>query len=350
MLLLAGGFICGFAAGAAARYGRLCTMGAIEEVLVAHDSRALKAWGLALAVAIGTTQILSGTGLVHLTSSIYAGVQLSWLSALVGGVLFGLGMALVGTCSFGLIVRAGTGDLRAVLSALLVGIFAFAAIAGPLSFLRTFIGERGVIELPAPHGTLLPALIADRYGAYAAVVVATGVVLSLVVVALTDRRLWRRPRLLGGALLLGLSIAGGWLVTSLSILNLDGVRAESLSFVAPVGRMLIEFMGGGVQGVEFGAATVVGVACGAFCVALAKDEIQWEAFDDAREMQRHILGAALMGLGGVLAKGCTIGQGMSAASALALSAPIVIVGIMIGAKLGLTYLLEGGLPEGRRQS
>ena len=100
-------------------------------------------------------------------------------------------------------------------------------------------------------------------------------------------------------------------------------------------------MGNSLREVGFGVASVLGVLTGAMVMARAKDEIRWEAFDDPREMRRHMIGAVLMGLGGVLARGCTIGQGMSAASVLAISAPVVMLGVVIGAKLGLMFLLEG---------
>jgi uncharacterized membrane protein YedE/YeeE len=93
--------------------------------------------------------------------------------------------------------------------------------------------------------------------------------------------------------------------------------------------------------VNFGVAAVLGAVLASFVVALAKREIRWEAFDDAREMRRHIAGAALMGIGGVLAQGCTIGQGLTAASAFALSAPPFVLGLLFGAQVGLKFLIEG---------
>jgi uncharacterized membrane protein YedE/YeeE len=344
MLLMFGGFACGFAAGAAARYGRLCTMSAIEDAVIARDWRAAKAWGLALATAIVLTHAFAWMAAVDLTDSVYAAGALDLAGALGGGLVFGLGMALVGTCSFGLLVRAGSGDLRAAMSAAVVGVAAFAFTAGVLSPVRMQIAGLATIDLRAHGGPLLPGLLA-RWLDQSQTVVAAGVIAVIAAVLLAavvrDPRLARRPRLLVAAIVLGSAIAAGWAVTAVSIDRLEGTRLESLSFVAPAGRLLLQLMSDTLRDVGFGVASVLGVVCGAGLMAIVKDEVRWEAFDDVREMRRHLLGAVLMGLGGVMARGCTIGQGMSAASVLAVSAPIVMLGILIGARIGLAVLLEG---------
>lgn len=336
-----GGLACGILAGAAARSGRLCTMSAIEDAVVASDWRATKAWGLAAAIAISVTQLLVAFGHLDLAQSGHATPRLDWIAAVAGGMLFGFGMALVGTCSFGLIVRLGGGDLRAAVSSALIGITAFAFTAGALQPVRTWMSGHITVEFPSSSGATLAGALdgwmptCNVWG----VVVACVVVLALP--ALLDARVRRRRRLLAAALGIGVAVGAGWGVTAAAVDGLESARLESLSFVAPVGRLLLAIMGEPLQFAGFGVATVVGVAAGAFAVAAWKDEVRWEAYDDAREMRRHLVGAVLMGLGGVLARGCTIGQGMSAASILAISAPLMIFGVVIGAKLGLVLLLEG---------
>ena len=118
-------------------------------------------------------------------------------------------------------------------------------------------------------------------------------------------------------------------------------RPESLSFVAPVGRALLQLMMEPFRNAGFGVSAAVGAWGASLAIALLRREFRWEAFDDAIEMRRHLLGAALMGIGGVLAQGCTIGQGLTAASTLAVSAPIFVLGVLVGAKFGLKYLIEG---------
>ncbi len=336
-----GGLFAGALAGAAARYGKLCTMSAMEDALVGRDYRGAKAWSLALAVAIAATQLLAVAGWIDLGRNPYASPLVHVFGALLGGAIFGLGMTLAGTCSFGLLVRAGGGDLRAVMAALIVGIFAFALTAGALAPLRAPLLALGMLDLSALGGASLRDLVAHQFGETASRLVIAGICSVLIATAFGDRRLRKRPRLLAGAGLIGLAIALGWLTTSRAVDALILVRPESLSFVAPVGRLLLQFMIEPLRNAGFGVAATCGVLVASFLVAWARGDVRWEAFDDAYEMRRHLFGAALMGMGGVLAQGCTIGQGLSAASTLAVSAPIFMIGVLFGAKLGLRHLIEG---------
>lgn len=338
---IAGGLLAGALAGGAARFGRLCTMGAIEDALVGRDFRQAKAWGLALAVAIAATQIGAAAGLIDLSRNTYSGAQVHVLGVLVGGLMFGLGMTLAGTCSFGLIVRAGGGDLRAVVASAVVGVFAFAFTAGVLAPLRTPFLTVGVVDTTGTGAATIDGLLSRSAGPFGARAIVAAIVLSLVGLAILDLRLRRRPRLLVGATLLGLSIAAGWLATTTAVNALALDHAESLSFVAPVGRALLQFMMEPFRNLGFGVAAVAGALLASFAVAAWRGDLRWEAFDDAREMRRHLFGAALMGLGGVLAQGCTIGQGLSAASTLAVTAPLFMIAVLGGAKLGLSHLIEG---------
>ena len=350
MWLTLGGFLCGFIAGAAAQNGRLCTMTAVEDAIVSRDFRAVKAWGLALGVAIVLTQSVARLLDLDLAASVYASGPIDLGGALLGGILFGLGMALVGTCSFGLLVRTGSGDLRAVVSAAVVGIAAFAFTGGVLAPIRSSLTglaslTGAVVADPSLlGGPLLPGIARKALGGdnlVHQVAWPMGLCVLLLALALFDKRLRRRPRQLASAALIGGAVALGWAITGMAVNAFETTRLESLSFVAPVGRLLLRIMSDGLREVGFGVASVVGVVCGALLVALIKREVRREAFDDFREMRRHLIGAILMGCGGVLARGCTIGQGLSAASALAVTAPVVIIGVLIGARIGLLILLEG---------
>lgn len=339
--IIIGGLFAGGLAGGAARFGRLCTMSAIEDAIVAHDYRGLKAWGLALAVAVATTQAASYLGMVELTRALYLTPRVHLLASAIGGLMFGLGMTLVGTCGFGLLVRAGGGDLRAAASAIVVGISAIAVTAGLLAPLRLFVLERDELDLAPYGGASITGLLRPIAGPWAAPLLVAAGLLALGAAPFADRRLRQRHRLLIGAVAMGLSITAGWLATSLAVDAMALDRAESLSFVAPVGRALLQFMTSSFHHAGFGVAAMAGVVLASLFVALVRDEIRWEAFDDPTEMRRHIFGGALMGTGGVFAQGCTIGQGMSAASTLAITAPIFVAAVLLGAKLGLVYLIEG---------
>ena len=340
-ILPLGGFICGAAAGAAARRGRLCTMGAIEDVVVAGDYRRAKAWGLALAVAAALTQALVLAGWLDPAQALYGGPRLDLLGAALGGAVFGVGMALAGTCGFGLLVRAGGGDLRAFVSAGVMGVVAFAATAGVLEGLRAPLVRAGTVDLSPFGGPLATGIANQSGGAALSGFLILGGIAALAGAALADPRLRRKPRLLGASALIGAAIAGGWLVTGPLADPFGAHRLESLTFVAPIGRLILQIMTEALTNAGFGVASVLGVMAGSFAVAMAQEEGRFEAFDDPREMKRHLLGAALMGLGGVLARGCTIGQGLSAGSLTSVSTPLVLAGIVLGAALGLRHLIEG---------
>lgn len=338
--VIAGGLISGALAGGAARFGRLCTMSAIEDALVARDFRGAKAWGLAAAVAVLSTQLLIALGVVDLSGSLLTMAPVHVFGALLGGLLFGIGMTFVGTCAFGLLVRAGSGDLRAAVSAIIVGVVAMASTAGVLSRVRLRMFSTIVVDAGGWPSSLKSGFATGGIPGLIAIAIAA-LCVALIVLPLLDSRMRRRPRLLIGAAGLGLAIALGWLMTSLGVAALVLDRPHSLSFVAPVGRALLQAMMEPFRDLGFGVASAAGVVAASAAVAWWRDELRWEAFDDPVEMRRHMLGAALMGFGGVLAQGCTIGQGMSALSAVALSAPAFIIAVLAGAKIGLGHLIEG---------
>jgi len=144
-----------------------------------------------------------------------------------------------------------------------------------------------------------------------------------------------------GGVVIGLCITAGWVVTSsLSDVMYRQVQIESASFVLPPGELINSLISTAAS-IDYGVGLLIGVVIGAFVVAAAKRQLHWEACDDARELGRHLTGSICMGVGGVLAAGCTIGQGVSAFSTMAISAPIVIISIYLGARLGLRILFEG---------
>ena len=150
-----------------------------------------------------------------------------------------------------------------------------------------------------------------------------------------------RNRMIAGTVI-GLCIAAGWVITSLySAHAMHPVQIEAGSFVMPVGETILQIITVTGELPDYGIGLVVGVFLGAAISAVRSDDMRWEACDDARELSRHLLGAFLMGTGGVFALGCTIGQGVSAFSVMAISAPIVMLSIAAGARMGLGMLVEG---------
>lgn len=345
--VLIAGFLLGLIAGFAARAAAFCTLGAIADAVVGQNHRRLRAWALALAVALLASQALHQFGVIDLGRSIYLTLPFNGVMALAGGLLFGLGMALVGTCGFGTLIRLGGGDLRALVDMACLGLFAYITLSGPLAFLRIYATETTDLALP---GLTDPGLV--ELAGYITAGPADGLRLplaaligaALLVYSLKDRELRRTPKELAAALAIGAIIPLGWLTTG--VIGEDPFQPEplaSLTFVRPIGDGFLYMMLMSGMRPTFGIATVAGVLVGAVAAALLRAEWRLEGYDGEREMRRHLTGAALMGVGGVLALGCTIGQGMSAMSTLALSAPLALLAIFLGAAFGLRFLEEGSI-------
>ncbi|MGL4240052.1 MAG: YeeE/YedE family protein, partial [Beijerinckiaceae bacterium] len=256
-------------------------------------------------------------------------------------LMFGLGMALVGTCGFGSLVRLGGGDLRAFVVILTFAAAAYAMLRGALAPFRIGVIEQVSTPMPGGHPAGIVEVAEGLTGWPLRALLAFGLAAALILAVVADRRLWKAPRLLAAGLALGLGVTAGWVATGVLADDFTPVRVQSLTFVAPVARGVFSLVLGGADWFDFGAMSVAGVILGAGLAALAADEFRWEAFDDHYEMRRHLAGAILMGAGGVLAGGCTIGQGITAGSLLAVSWPIAALGILIGARIGIAILVEG---------
>lgn len=340
LLGLAVGAACGFAV----RRARLCSYAALESALIGGDWRRMRVFGLALAIALATTQALIAAGWFAEAETAFLPDRLAVPATLVGGAMFGLGMALVGTCAFGSLLRLGAGDLRSLVVILVYAAVGYAAMRGVLSPLRLWAES---VSMPAPQGA--SASIYALAGAFAGRDLRGPLTLLLVgllgYAVLRDRRLLAMPRMLAAAVTLGLSVAAGWAITAAADDFETGRRITSLTFVAPVGRAVYGGLLDPRIWLDFGVGTVFGAPLGAFLAARLNRDFRWEAFDDPREMRRHLLGAALMGFGGLLAGGCTIGQGLTAGSVGALSWPLAVLGMAAGARLGMAILVEGTLRE-----
>ncbi|MBR0839928.1 YeeE/YedE family protein [Bradyrhizobium liaoningense] len=345
-------FACGLAAGAvlgiAGRAGRFCTLAMLEDAFFGSDYRRLKSFALAAAVALLVTQALAAFGIVDLSRSIYLTASIGLGGVIIGGLMFGLGMALVGTCGFGTLVRAGGGDLRAIVVFLVLGLSALATMRGITGMLRVALIEPLSLKLAEGSNQTLTSLLGAG-GAARAILVVT-IAAALAFWALADGRLIRSPRLLASGLAVGAAIAFGWFATGwLADDEFDPVRVSSLTFVAPLGDTILYIATFSGARLNFGIGSVAGVVTGSFAAAMLARGFRWEACDDARELKRHMIGALLMGVGGILSMGCTIGQGLSAFSTLAVSAPIAMLAIACGAYLGLEFTMTGEwLPAFRR--
>ena len=336
------GLFGGILLGLAARLGRFCTLGAIEDMLYAGSTLRIRMWGIAIGTAVVGSFALIGWGVLGAEDAVYLRLQWKPLASIIGGALFGYGMALSGNCGYGALARLGGGDLRAFVIVLVMGVSAYVAISGPLAALRITLFPETLVD-----GGPLPG-IAHTIGAWTGLSVpALGIVIGLVIFAamFTSSELRRSHTEVFWAMIAGLAVVSGWAGTAV-ILNhgFSAIPVESHTYSAPLGDMIIYLMTSSGNNLNFGVGSVAGVLIGAFIGSLFKGHFRWEACEDPRELKRQILGAVIMGQGAVIAVGCSIGQGLSAFSLLAWSAPVAFLGILIGAAIGLRQLISGFAP------
>ncbi|MGD1927018.1 MAG: YeeE/YedE family protein [Paracoccaceae bacterium] len=336
------GLIGGILLGLAARRGGFCTLGAIEDVLYGGSWVRTRMWAMALAVAITGTFLLEAIGALDLSQTIYA--QISWnpAAAILGGLIFGYGMAIAGNCGFGALARLGGGDLRSFVIVLVTGIAAYATLSGPLARLRVMLFPQDAVPAPQPRG--YAHLIADAVG-MPVLVPALLVAALLAFWALASSDFRRTQRAVIWSVVAGAAVVIGWAGTStIAAHSFDNIAVVSHSFTAPLGETIFFLMTSSAGGLSFAVGSVVGVLAGALIGSISRGHFRWEACDDPQELGRQILGGALMGVGGVLALGCSVGQGMTAFSTLAYSAPVVLASIVAGAAFGLRQLIRGFEP------
>ncbi len=343
------GLALGVVMGATARTARFCTFGAVEDYVLARRTLRLRSWALAIAVAMICTQIMHHAGIARIDEVFYLGSGFGLVGAIVGGMLFGLGMSMVGTCGYGVIVRMAGGDLKALSSFLVLGLSGYTTARGLTSLVKVHLIDSLTIDVSGIGGQGLPHVLSWITGLEAGVLwLPTGLVLggALVAYCLHNSEFRRSRRDLCAGVLIGLAVAGGFLATGwLGADPFDPLRVQSLTYVLPLGETLVWLMTFTGSSLTFAISVVLGTFLGSLVSSLLLREMRWEGFDDMREMRRHLLGAAAMGAGGVTALGCTVGQGISGVSTLAISPIIALGSIFVGATFGLHWLLTGSLRE-----
>jgi len=336
------GLFGGMALGLAARLGRFCTMGAIEDLLYGGSDLRMRMWVLAIGTAVTGTSLLSAAGWLVPEDSFYLSIRWMPLASILGGLMFGYGMALAGNCGYGSIARLGGGDLRAFVIVLVMGVSAYVVLLGPLAGLRNwaFLQQDVTSEIPPGFAHALAPLTGLSVGVIGLVI---GGLIMLG--ALSSRQFLGKPKLMFWSMVVGLAIVSGWAGTAwVAETGFEAVPVVSHSFAAPVGETLLYAMTASARAPSFAVGSILGVAFGAFVGSLIKGHFRWEACEDPRELRRQILGAALMGAGAVIAMGCTVGQAISAFSVLSFSAPVTFLSIFAGAAFGLRQLIEGFQP------
>jgi hypothetical protein len=338
--------------GAIAQRTHFCTMGAVADIVNIGDWSRMRMWALAIGVAMLGFNAMVAAGWVDAGKSIYAAPRLTWLSAIVGGAMFGFGMVLASGCGSKTLVRLGAGNLKSLVVLVVLGVAAFATIKGITGVVRVATVDRVAIELAG--GQDLPALAARAFGlAKAQAALALGALLGggLVAWALARREGRSGNVLLGGAGI-GAVVAAMWWVSGRlgylaedpntlqeAFLATNSQRMESLSFVAPIAYSLdwLLFFSDKSKVLTVGIVSTAGVVIGSALWSLVSRSFRWEGFANAEDTANHLVGATLMGVGGVAALGCTVGQGLSGVSTLAIGSFIALASIIGGAVLALRY-------------
>jgi uncharacterized protein len=341
--LALGGFLIGAAFGAIVFKTNYCAMGSLSDIHNFADYRRFRAWLLAAATALVGAQLLELAGIVALEKSMYLAPRLNWAGNALGGVVFGIGMVFAGGCPSRNLARAGAGDLRSLITLLVLGLTAYMAIGGLLGPLRVRFEATTAISLPQPSqglgqllGTVVPAPVSTIN-----ILATTGLAGGVLLYCLHDAK-FRASRLhVFSGLAVGLCVIAGW---ALSGLAFDEFAARpqqpvSLTYVRPAGdalEWLQRFTAGPLP--SFGVASVFGALFGAFAAAKAMGRVRLTGFSDTGDMIRNLSGAALMGVGGVLGLGCTVGQAITGVSTLALGSLLTFAAIVLGGFWGLRLL------------
>ncbi len=341
--LSVGGLLLGGVFGAIVYRFNFCTMGALSDIANLGDWRRFRSWVLAVGIAVLGALILDLTGIVNLSGSMYLASRLNWFGNILGGLLFGFGMVMAGGCVSRNLARAGGGDLRSLLTLLVLGLAAYMTISGVFGPLRVMLESATAVALPLPTQSI-GDLVAHTVGYSATAgrtIVAVTLSLAAFIYCFSEADFRNSPEPIIAGLGIGLLAIAGWAVTGLAFDEFAErpVAPISLTFVRPTGdtiEWLGRFTASPMPG--FGVASVIGTIFGAAAVAIVSGRFRVATFSDARDTLRHLGGAMLMGIGGVLALGCSVGQGVTGLSTLALGSVLTVAGLVIGAQLGLRTL------------
>ena len=334
------GFLVGIAFGGIANKTNFCTMGAVSDWVNIGSKDRLRAWMLAIGIAILASQVMQARGLIDLSEAIYLTPNFGWLGHIVGGFLFGVGMTLASGCGQRTLVRVGGGNLKSLVVMILLGLTAYMTMRGLLALVRVNAVEVTNIRLAASGipdqgmGTLLAAAAGIENKTLVNWVLATLLGGGLIAYAFAARSFRRSFDNILAGVAVGLIISAGWYITGVvGFDDFDPVRSESYTFIAPTGESLIYLMTFTGSTINFGVAAVFGVVLGSFLYVVMTGKFRLETFSDRDDMVRHILGGVSMGFGGVLALGCTIGQGVTGMSTLAAGSLLSLLSIIFGSAL-----------------
>ncbi len=317
------GLVTGIVFGIAAQRSRFCLRAAVVEFARGAMQDKVAVWLLTFSTALVWVQAARLGGVIDVTEARMMAVPGSWSGAVIGGLLFGAGMVLARGCSGRLLVLAATGNLRSMVSGLIFAVVAQITLTGWLAPLRNALASLWSTS-GGRNVDLLTAAALPRE---------TGLVLGLAL-ALLALELARRNRIGLSRLVfasgVGFAVALGWALTyALSRVSFDPVQIESLTFTGPSANTLM-FVLDRASILEFDIGLVPGVVIGSFVAALWAGELTWQGFEGPTPMRNAMIGAGLMGFGGMLAGGCAIGAGVTGGSIFVATAWLALLAMWVG--------------------
>ncbi len=338
------GLVIGIALGAVIHRTNFCAMGAVSDIVSFSDWRRMRAWILAMAVAILGAQTLHLLGYVDLGRSIYLSSNFQFSGFILGGLIFGFGMVLAGGCPGRNLMRVGNGDLKAMLVMFVLAWAANLSMKGVLAHPRIWLQDAVSIDLKSfglPDqgiATILGHLVGSGGVAMHTVVMLLAAAL-LAGFALKDAGFRKSPRHVAAGVLIGLLITAAWFITGyIGFDEFEPQPLTSFTFIAPAADALKYWMFWTGDTITFAIATVTGVIIGSFISSKLNRTFHLSTFVDTPDTVRNIVGAVLMGFGGIMALGCTFGQGITGISTLALGSVIATLSIIAGGVLGVKYM------------
>jgi uncharacterized membrane protein YedE/YeeE len=333
------GLLIGFAYGAVGLLSGFCLLSGLRGWWAEGDSRLIRTFALALAVAVLATQCLAAYGTVDLSKSVYLQPSFSIPLMFGGGLLFGYGMVLSNGCGSRALVLLGRGNLRSFVVVIVLGMTAQMTLRGLIAPARIALLQASTIK---PSHLTLPELLSMGGGGFPARMITAMVIsVALIIFAFAHVPFRRAGGQIAAGIAVGLLVTAGWFATGyLGADDFNPAAVTSLTFIAPVVDAVQYVMLSTGLTLNFGITMVLGVFAGSLLTALVTRRFRLEAYTSPQHMLRSITGAALMGSGGAMALGCSIGQGLTGISTLALSSFVAVAGILLGTAAGLRGALR----------
>ncbi|MDD5296840.1 MAG: YeeE/YedE family protein [Rhodocyclaceae bacterium] len=340
--------------GALVNKTNFCTMGAVSDWVNMEDTGRMRSWLLAIGIAVGGVALLETLGKLELPDNTfppYRTANFAWLRYVLGGALFGVGMVLASGCGNKTLVRIGGGNLKSLVVLAIASIMAYLmlwtdmyaiAFDSWMSPLAVNLGKAGIKSQEL--GALLGGLLGMENTVALHRILAAVVSLGLLAFAFSSTEFRSNGNLILGGLAVGLAVVAGWYITGggsgvawrefaeMADVPPSRAQVQSLTFMSPMGDLVRYVMDPtNYSLVNFGIMALLGVIVGSFLYAVASRSFHLEWFPNFKDFLWHAVGAVLMGVGGVLAMGCTIGQGVTGVSTLAVGSMLTLVAIIAGA-------------------